>query len=144
MKRWSKVLPLFLVSLWLGVQALGAQPPFVSPWAPDLAPHWAPIPQVPGVDYVPDLGHDLFRYGNRFYFYQDGRWHKGDRLNGPWAVIKKPPRVFYNIGPTYFKSPPGWVKGKKTGWHGEPQPPGQMKKLDQGGTLPPGQTKKFE
>jgi hypothetical protein len=44
-------------------------------------------------------------------------------------LIKKPPRVFYNIGATYFQSPPGWAKGKKTGWRGEPRPPGQMKKI---------------
>ena len=36
-----------------------------------------------------------------------------------------PPQAFYNIGPTYFKSPPGWAKGKKTGWEGQPLPPGR-------------------
>jgi hypothetical protein len=103
-----------------------------------------PIPQVPGVSYVPDVGQDLFRYGNRFYVYQGGRWYRGKSLNGPWAGIKHPPKAFYNIGSTYFKSPPGWAKGKKTGWGGAPLPPGQMKKLDQGGALPPGQMKKLE
>ena len=58
--------------------------------------------------------------------------------------MKNPPRAFYNIGPTYFKSPPGWAKGKKTGWKGETLPPGQMKKSGQGGALPPGQMKKLE
>jgi hypothetical protein len=158
MKFFQKALPFLLVILLATVTAAGAQTPFVPPWAPNLAPQWAPIPQVPGVYYVPNLGHDLFRYNNQYYSYQQGRWHRGDRLNGPWTGIANPPQPFYNIGPTYFKSPPGWAKGKKTGW-GEGQvppgqrkkyepggslPPGQMKKLERGGGLPPGQQKKFE
>jgi hypothetical protein len=132
------------VILLLGVTALYAQPQFVAPWAPNLAPQWAPVPQVPGVYYVPGLGHDLFRYHNQYYAYQEGHWQRGDRLNGPWKVMKNPPRAFYNIGPTYFKSPPGWAQGKKTGWKGETLPPGQMKKGGPGGALPPGQMKKLE
>lgn len=144
MKLLSKVLLLSLALLWLGVPGLGAQPQFVPPWAPDVAPQWAPIPQVPKVYYAPDLGHDLFRYGNQFYAYHNGTWQRGDRINGPWKVIKNPPRAFYNIEPTYFKSPPGWAKGKKTGWRGGALPPGQMKKLEEGKSLPPGQMKKLE
>jgi len=144
MKLLAKVLPLSLVILLLGVSALWAQSQFVPPWGPDLAPRWTPVPQAPGIDYVPDQRHDLFRYGKQFYYYGDGRWHRGDRLNGPWAAIANPPQPFYNIGPTYFKSPPGWTKGKKTGWGGAQAPPGQMKKSNQGGALPPGQMKKLE
>ena len=144
MKFFSKALPLMLVILLSGVTALWAQPQFVPPWAPNLAPQWAPIPQVPGVSYVPDFGHDLFRHGKRFYVYREGRWHRAKNLNGPWKEIKNPPRGFSNIGPTYFKSPPGWAKGKKTGWRDQPLPPGPMKKYEQGGALPPGQMKKLE
>jgi hypothetical protein len=144
MKFLSKAPPLILVILLSGVTALWAQSQFVPPWAPNLAPQWVPIPQVSGVSYVPDLGHDLFRYGNQVYFYQNGRWLLGDSLNGPWRAIPNPPQAFYNIGPTYFKSPPGWAKGKKTGWQGQPLPPGQMKKLDRNGSLPPGQMKKVQ
>jgi hypothetical protein len=144
MKLWAQVLLLSLALLWLGVPGLGAQPQFVSPWAPNLAPQWAPIPQVPGVYYVPDLGHDLFRHGNRFYVYQGGQWYRSKHLNGPWAGIQQPPQGFYHIEPTYFRSPPGWARGEKTGWRGESLPPGQMKKLERGGSLPPGKMKKFE
>jgi hypothetical protein len=143
-KLLTKAVPLLLVILLGGAPGVGAQGQFVPPWGPDLAPRWAPVPQVPGVYYVPNFGHDLFRYGNRFYYYRDGLWHRGDHLNGPWKTMKNPPRPFYNIGPTYFKSPPGWAKGKKTGWRGETQPPGHMKKMGQGGGLPPGQMKKLE
>ena len=140
----SKVLLLVLICLAGSLQGLEAQTQFVPPWAPNLAPQWAPVPQAPEVYYVPNLGHDLFRHDKQFYYYGDGRWYRGNRLNGPWQGINNPPQAFYNIGPTYFKSPPGWAKGKKTGWGGQPLPPGQMKKLDGGGALPPGQMKKLE
>jgi hypothetical protein len=144
MKLVSKILPLLLAMVIGGAPGAWAQGQFVPPWGPNVAPQWAPVPQVPGVSYVPNFGHDLFRYNNRYYLYQQGRWHQGDRLNGTWTMMKNPPRAFYNIGPTYFKSPPGWAKGKKTGWRGETLPPGQMKKAGQGGGLPPGQMKKLE
>jgi len=144
MRSWPKVLLLALICLAGGLQGLEAQTQFVPPWAPNLAPQWTPIPQVPGVNYVPDLGYDLFRHGKRYYFYRDGYWYRAKSLNGPWKGIDKPPKAFYNIGPTYFKSPPGWARGQKTGWQGQPLPPGQMKKMDPGASLPPGQMKKLE
>jgi len=141
--RGLKVLLLFSLFLILGVQAAPAQPQFVAPWGPNLAPQWAPVPQVPGVSYVPNLAYDLFRYANQYYLYQDGLWRQGASLNGPWVGIQNPPQVFYNVGPTYFKNPPGWAKGKKTGWGGQPAPPGQMKKWGGEGHIPPGQMKKW-
>jgi hypothetical protein len=143
MQRWLKVLTVVLVMLLLGVQALRAQPRSVPIPPPNLAPRWAPIPQAPGVDYAPNLGHDLFHYGNQFYYFNQGLWQIARALSGPWQVIQSPPPVFYNIGADYFRSPPGWAKGKKTGWKGEPMPPGQMKKFERG-PLPPGQMKKYE
>lgn len=140
----KKALLLFLLVLLLGTQALTGPCVAAPPVPPDLAPRWAPVPEVPGVYYAPNLSHDLFRYGSQFYYYNQGLWQIAQVLTGPWQVIANPPRVFYGIGPTYFKSPPGWAKGKKTGWGGAPLPPGQMKKLEQGGPLPPGQMKKFE
>jgi hypothetical protein len=143
MKLLASALPFMLAVLLSGATALWAQAPFVPPWAPNLAPQWAPIPQVPGVAYVPNLGHDLFQHDNRVYLYREGRWYRAKSLNGPWKGIDQPPKAFYSIGPTYFKSPPGWAKGKKTGWGEGPLPPGQMKKMERGGNLPPGQMKKL-
>jgi len=137
----KKVLLLILSALLLGNQAL-ADPPRVA--LPNLAPQWAPVPEVPGVYYAPNLGQDVFQYGNQFYYFNQGLWQIAQALTGPWQVIQNPPSAFYNIGPTYFRNPPGWAKGKKTGWRGAPLPPGQMKKLEKGGPLPPGQMKKFE
>lgn len=141
MRQLSEVLLLLAVFLLLAGQALQAQPRVV-PLPPDLAPRWAPVPDAGGVYYAPNLGYDVFRYGSQFYYYNQGLWQIAQALAGPWQVIPNPPQEFFNIGPTYFKSPPGWAKGKKTGWGGAPLPPGQMKKMERGG--PPGQMKKFD
>ena len=82
----SKVLLLVLICLAGSFQSLEARTQFVPPWAPNLAPQWAPIPQVPGVYYVPNLGHDLFRYANQFYFYRNGQWLLGD---GPQRPLER-------------------------------------------------------
>lgn len=144
MRRLSMVLTLLAVVLLLGAQALQAQPKSVPIFPPNVAPQWAPIPEVPGVYYAPNLGQDVFQYGNQFYSFNQGLWQLAQALTGPWRVIQNPPSAFYNIGPTYFRSPPGWAKGKKTGWGGAPMPPGQMKKMEGGGSLPPGQMKKLD
>jgi hypothetical protein len=95
---------------------------------PPPPPQWAPIPQVPGIEYAPNIVQDLFRYGGQFYNWQNGGWYRGRTFNGPWEPVPQPPQVFYNIQAPYFKVPPGWAKGKKKGWGGAPMPPGQMKK----------------
>jgi hypothetical protein len=137
MSRLIKIFLVFLLVLGLGVPALAGPPG--SP-----APRWTPVPQAPGVEYAPNLATDLFRYAGRFFFYSQGRWQQGPSINGPWIGVPRLPAPLYQIQAPYFKNPPGWAKGKKTGWKGAPMPPGQMKKFDQGGSLPPGQMKKLE
>jgi hypothetical protein len=105
-------------------------------------PQWQVIPGVPGVEYAPHIGQDLFRYQGGFFNFQGGAWFRAGVATGPWVQIPEPPQVFYNIQAPYFKVPPGWAKGKKTGWGGAPMPPGQMKKLNRG-HVPPGKAKKF-
>ena len=138
MRRTALLFLAIILGLLLMAPALMAQPPA----AP--APQWLPVPQVPGVQYAPELSGDFFRYGGQYYHSQGDRWYQGPGANGPWKSIKTPPAAFYNIGPTYFKNPPGWAKGKKTGWGGAPAQPGQMKKMERGGSLPPGQMKKLD
>lgn len=90
---------------------------------------WTVITQAPGVEYALFAGKDVFRYQNRYYCY-DGRWHQGNHYAGPWMPIPAPPPVIYQVDSVYFKKvPPGWCKGRKTGWRGAPLPPGQLKKL---------------
>lgn len=114
-------------------------------------PVWQPIPSAPGVAYAPELKRDVFRYQEQYYYYDGSRWHCGRSYQGPWVQIPQPPQVFYQVEERYFRTPPGWARGKKTGWRGQPQPPGQMKKLNQTGPpgkfkdkpIPPGQMKKM-
>lgn len=96
-----------------------------------VQPTWKGISGVPGVEYVPTLQQDLFRYQNNYYYWHDGRWFQGQSYKGPWRGIQSPPPVFNQIAPNYWKTPPGWAHGKKTGWRGQPLPPGQMKKQQQ-------------
>ena len=91
-------------------------------------PQWAPIPQVPGVEYAPNIAQDLFRHLGEYYNWQNGTWYRGRTYTGPWVPVPTLPREFYNIQAPYFKVPPGWAKGKKTGWGSTGMPPGQLKK----------------
>ena len=104
------------------------------PVAPACPPQWTGIPNLPGVEYAPNIGQDLFRHQGAFYNMQGGAWYRAPAVGGPWVAVPQPPQVFYNIQAPYFKVPPGWAKGKKTGWGGPP--------VD-GCALPPGQAKKF-
>jgi hypothetical protein len=124
------------VVLFIGLGAGGALgqmvvPPLVAPPVIQVQPPWQPIPGVPGVQYVPTLRQDLFRYQNNYYCWHDGRWFQGQNHGGPWTTIQNPPPVFTQIAPNYWKTPPGWKHGNKVGWGGKQLPPGQAKKLQQ-------------
>jgi len=121
------MLVVLITGLALSATSVRAQQ-FSPPLPPDITPQWTPIPGAPGVHYAPNTNTDLFRYGQRYYFQHDGKWYQGRNLAGPWQKIKNVPRSFRQIEAPYFKQPPGWAKGKKTGWGEAPMPPGQMKK----------------
>ena len=105
-------------------------------------PRWRAIPGAPGIQYAPDLNRDVFRYREECYFFDGSRWHRGRTYQGPWEQIAEPPPVFYQVEPQYFKRPPGWDRGRKTGWGPYDMPPGQAKKFY--GTGPPGHFKKHK
>jgi len=105
-------------------------------------PRWTGVPGARGVEYAPNLGQDIFRLAEKYYYLNQGKWYQGSRYFGPWQPIPQPPAALYRVEAPYFKTPPGWAKGKKTGWGGAPMPPGQMKKLQQP-QMPPGQMKKY-
>jgi hypothetical protein len=108
-----------------------------------VSPRWAPVPSASGVQYAPNLTVDVFRYGGSYYCYYQNVWYLGRTYAGPWLQVERIPRVFYQINAGYFRTPPGWARGRKTGWRGEPMPPGQMKKFE-GEHIPPGQMRKYE
>ena len=113
-----RVLPLVLICLAGGSQAWGPKPSSSRPGPPIWRPSGRRFPRSRRYITSRTWAMTSSATRNQFYFYQNGRWLLGDGLNGPWRGITNPPQAFYNIGPTYFKSPPGWAKGKKTGWGG--------------------------
>lgn len=135
------MLVFFITGLVLSAGSVRAQQ-FSPPLPPDFRPQWAPIPGAPGVQHAPNANADLFSYGQRYYYQQDGRWYQARNTAGPWQRVKDVPRSFRRIESPYFKQPPGWAKGKKTGWGDASMPPGQMKKYEGGQHMPPGQMKK--
>jgi hypothetical protein len=98
-------------------------------WAKKKCPKWVAVSTAPGVEYCPNLRRDLFRHKKHVYYYSQENWYMGPGAYGPWQAVTTIPQEFYLIEARYFKTPPGWAKGKKTGWRGQPLPPGQMKKL---------------
>jgi hypothetical protein len=143
LRRLAMLAILCLAGALAGSPALGSSsgPGLI---IPPCAPNWAAVPGAPGVLYAPNIRWDLFRYQGNYYCQQGGSWYRGTGVSGPWAVVQGPPAVFYHIQAPYFKAPPGWARGKKTGWQGAPLPPGQMKKAGySGGRIPPGQLKKM-
>jgi hypothetical protein len=95
-------------------------------------PRWQHIPSVAGMEYVPGIHQDLFRYGGNYYQFHNGQWYQGPNYNGPWGMIHRPPQAFYQVEHHYWKAPPGWAKHKhrgwKRGWGDAHMPPGQAKK----------------
>ncbi len=127
------VLRLAAAAVILGLSAAGPLPVRAAGGPVDfrLAPQWTRITGVPGVEYAPNLTTDVFRYQGVYYCY-DGRWYRSPAWGGAWTVIPQPPPVFSQIEAAYFKKvPPGWSRGRKTGWRGGSLPPGQAKKAGQ-------------
>jgi hypothetical protein len=136
MKALCKVLlqMLIITGLAFSAASVGAQPSgvqqLISQLLSGVNPQWAPIPGAPGVQYAPNANADLFRYENRYYYQHEGRWYRGRNMAGPWQRVQNVPRSFHQIEAPYFRQPPGWAKGNKTGWKGDTMPPGQRKKYD--------------
>ena len=128
------MLVLFITGLAFSATSVNAQQSgvqqLISQLLSGLNPQWAQIPGAPGVQYAPNANADLFRYGQRYYYQHDGNWYRGRDMAGPWQRVQDVPRSFRRIEAPYFKQPPGWAKGNKTGWKGDNMPPGQRKKYE--------------
>jgi hypothetical protein len=129
------MLGFFITGLAFSAGSVEAQQ-FSPPLPPRLTPQWAAIPGAPGVQHAPNANADLFRCGQRYYYQQDGRWYQARNTGGPWQRVKDVPRSFRRVEAPYFKQPPVWAKGKKTGWGDASMPPGQMKKAEGGHHIP--------
>ena len=130
-KNTGTLVAVSLVIFLTAVVALGERTAGPQVW-PASPPQWTLIPGGSGVAYAPNLEQDLFRYEGGFFSLHKGAWYRAQAIAGPWLPIPEPPRVFYTIQAPYFKAPPGWARGQKTGWGGAALPPGQMKHRHQG------------
>ena len=61
------------------------------------------------MQHAPNANADLFRYGQRYYYQQDGRWYQARNMAGPWQRVKDVPRSFRQVEAPYFKQPPEWA-----------------------------------
>ncbi|MEO5618785.1 MAG: hypothetical protein ABIS67_13540 [Candidatus Eisenbacteria bacterium] len=97
------------------------------PAAPTVAfsitPRWEVIPgtRVSWVRQQERPNYDLFRYGSRYYIYNDGYWYRSDRLNRRFTVIDERyiPIAFADVPTRHWRSyPPGWKNPKNPHYSG--------------------------
>jgi hypothetical protein len=141
MRKW-RFAALAAVLMALLAAPAGAKEKYVGLAPVTGIPQWQAVPNVSGMQYAPNLAQDLFRYQQNYYYWCRNQWYLGRTQNGPWSPVTTLPPTFYQVQAPYFKNPPGWSRGRKTGWQGQPLPPGQMKKLN--GGMPPGKAKKMK
>ena len=87
-----------------GPLAAGAQDIRIDPVPPGVKPRWTKVPGAPQVSWAPNLPTDVFRYRGKYYFFWKNFFYQGPRPEGPWKSVVKVPQVFYQVGPTYFKT----------------------------------------
>lgn len=86
-------------------------------------PRWETIPGTRVARVSQDLrpDYDLFRYGSRYYLYNDGYWYRSDRLNTTFAGIAESriPMAIANVpNPEWRSYPPGWTNPKNPHFSG--------------------------
>ena len=71
-------------------------------------PRFVVVPGAPAVAYAPSVRANYFRYGNRYYVYENGGWYVASGYNGPWAVIEPAyvPRPILAVPVRYYRRPP--------------------------------------
>jgi hypothetical protein len=128
-----------LTALVLGVTALVTEPDSAA--GGDGSRAWNRVPTAPAVTFrstpgwemIPGTGvawvreherpdYDLFRYGSRYYIYNDGYWYRAARLNRPFVVIdeRNVPIAIADVPHDQWRSyPPGWMNPKNPHYSGK-------------------------
>ena len=110
-----------LTVLVLGAATVAAGSAFAAPAAPVVifrtAPRWDVIPGtlVARVRDNERPDYDLFRYGSRYYAYDNGYWYRSARLDRPFVVIneRSVPIAIAAVPHDQWRSyPPGWMNPK--------------------------------
>ena len=50
-------------------------------------PRLVVVPEVPGVQYAPDLSFNYFAYGGRYYTFNNGAWFVAAAPGAPWGYV---------------------------------------------------------
>jgi hypothetical protein len=82
----------------------GAQDIRINPVPPGVKPQWTQVPGATPVSWAPNLPTDVFHYRGKYYFFWEEIFYSGPKPEGPWKVVQKVPRVFYDVDPAYFKT----------------------------------------
>lgn len=87
------------------------------------SPVWETIPGT-NVSWVREQqrpNYDLFRYGSKYYIYNDGYWYRSSRLNQRFALIDERyvPVAFSGVPSDHWRSyPVGWTNPKNPHYSG--------------------------
>ena len=69
-------------------------------------PNMIRVPGRGGLYYVQDSDHDVYRYGNYWYFNYNGDWYRSSSYRGPWIFVgyRSVPRDVYSVPTQYRRS----------------------------------------
>lgn len=87
------------------------------------SPHWVTIPgtRVVRLSDSERPDYDVFRYGSRYYLYNDGSWYRSRQPNQRFVVIseRNVPLAFSAVPSDHWRSyPPGWRNPKNPHYSG--------------------------
>jgi hypothetical protein len=60
---------------------------------------------IPGVQYAPDAGANVFVYGGQYYVLQDNVWYAVPGYQGPWTAVQVVPEPVLRV-PAALLTPP--------------------------------------
>ncbi len=75
---------------------------------------------IPGVQYAPEAGANVFVYGGQYYVFEDGAWYIGPGYRGPWTAVQVVPEPVLQVPVRYYRRPPehwrAWNREGRPHW----------------------------
>jgi hypothetical protein len=92
---------------------IGTPPPSPPPIVLTAPPQFVVIPGTQ-VFYAPDVPHNYFFYGGKYYTFHEGAWFLAPAHHGPWTflAVEHVPPPLRRVPPGYYKVPPAIVRTK--------------------------------
>ena len=93
---------------------IGTPPPPPPPPPPLMIAAPPQFVVIPGtqVSYAPDVPHNYFFYGGKYYLFHEGAWFLAPAHRGPWTflAVEHVPPPLRGVPLSYYKIPPGHRK----------------------------------